>query len=143
MKYCCNEAAIIIVGVACLMFVVVLATQCEAAVRRNDGKIIHEDGGMEDHERFANYGIPVHGRIVDDRNMRIHENRSSNNLGVEQMKSATRNVGSAIRSRVRRMLGHRTNCFYEIKKFCQLFSTKEVSKVFCLDVPITKCYALD
>ena len=52
-------------------------------------------------------------------------------------------VRSVARNRVRRMLGYRTNCFYEIQKFCKLFTTVEVSKVFCLNVPVKKCYALD
>ena len=45
--------------------------------------------------------------------------------------------------RVRRMVGRRTKCLFEPKKFCSNFTHGSITKKFCLVVRIKRCTALD
>ena len=45
--------------------------------------------------------------------------------------------------RVRRMVGRRTKCLFEPKKFCTKFTHGLITKKFCLIVRIKHCSALD
>ena len=45
--------------------------------------------------------------------------------------------------RIRRMIGRNTTCFRRLVKFCKMVTYKDVTKRFCLRVPVKYCTALD
>ena len=68
-----------------------------------------------------------------------------NELGGTHLNLAGRILkGSGLaKHRVRRLVGGKTKCLFEPKKFCSKFTHGSITKKFCLVVRVKRCTALD